>query len=104
MDRKELEMKKHIIASLCSLVAVFVGVALALEDIDPPDNFYDGDGVRDVLTAAIAAQSNAGATTTNTWYTPRRVGDILVGSAGFGTNAVWVAKGTTTNDWIQVAP
>lgn len=55
-------------------------------------------------TAAVTAQADTNATTTATAYTPRRAGDVLVGGAGTGTNAVWIAKGTSTNDWVQVKP
>jgi len=37
-------------------------------------------------------------------YTPRFVGDTLVGGAGAGTNAVWISKGATTNDWVAIKP
>ncbi len=56
------------------------------------------------LQGQIVAQADTNATTTATLYTPRFVGDTLVGGAGVGTNAVWVAKGATTNDWVAIAP
>jgi len=56
------------------------------------------------VTAANAAQSDTNATTTATGYTPAYVGQVLTGGAGTGTNAIWISKGTTTNDWVQVAP
>lgn len=49
-------------------------------------------------------QSDTNATTTVTAYTPTAIGQILVGGAGVGTSAVWIAKGTTTNDWVQIEP
>lgn len=55
-------------------------------------------------TNQIVAQSDTNVTTTATTYTPRFKGDTLIGGAGAGTNAVWIAKGTTTNDWIAVKP
>lgn len=72
-------------------------------------------------TAAILANSNlitvaykawtayqvdataAGTSTVITAYTPRWIGDGLVGAFGI-TNTMWNAKGVTTNDWIQVGP
>ena len=54
-------------------------------------------------TAILAAQSDTNATTLLTTYTPRRVGDVLVGLRG-GTNWVYISRGITTNDWQQVAP
>ncbi len=56
------------------------------------------------LASDAWAQSDTNTTTTATAYTPRHAGDVLVGGAGVGTNAVWLAKGTTTNDWVQVEP
>ena len=53
----------------------------------------------------MVAQVDTNATTDVTTYTPRIArGDVLVGSKGAGTNAVWIAKGATTNDWVQIAP
>lgn len=57
-----------------------------------------------VLAASMVAQADTNVTSTSTLYTPRRVGDVLMGGAGSGTNAVWVSKGTTTNDWVQLKP
>ena len=53
------------------------------------------------IEARLVAQADTNETTTATLYTPRFVGDTLVGGAGAGTNAVWISKGTTTNDWIK---
>lgn len=41
-------------------------------------------------------------TTDTTDYTPRYKGDMLVGQAGAGTGAVWVATGLTTSDWSRI--
>jgi hypothetical protein len=62
-------------------------------------------GVTDGSTAlqpATFAQVDTNVTTTVTGYTPVFRGQVLVGGAGTGTNGVWVAKGTTTNDWVKV--
>ena len=82
-------MKKTIIA----IIAV-AGLCFAAD--------YTPDSAE--VAKARAAQADTNATTTVTGYTPAFVGQILVGGAGTGTNAVWVAKGVTTNDWVQVAP
>jgi hypothetical protein len=55
-------------------------------------------------TPANLTQSDTNATTTVTTYTPAYKGQVLLGGNGTGTNGVWIAKGTTTNDWVQVAP
>lgn len=54
--------------------------------------------------AKLVAQADTNVTTTATAYTPRFVGDALIGGAGAGTNAVWIAKGATTNDWVAIKP
>jgi len=105
-------MKKYLFA-LVGAVALVACLAVALDDIPiPTGGLYDGTAT---TTAAIAvetaarvaadtAQADTNVTTVITAYTPRRVGDILVGGAGTGTNGVWVATGATTNGWTQVAP
>jgi len=55
------------------------------------------------LTANVA-RVDTNVTTTVTSYTPSKIGQILIGGAGTGTNGVWISKGVTTNDWVQVAP
>ena len=45
------------------------------------------------------AQIETNAVANATRYTPAFAGQILIGSA---SNLVWVAKSTTTNDWIAV--
>ena len=57
-----------------------------------------------VTTNGLAVATDTNAVTVATGHTPAFKGQFLFGSAGTGTNAVWVAKGVTTNDWVQVAP
>ena len=56
------------------------------------------------LGDSMVNSSDTNATTTATAYTPRYIGDILIGFKGSGTNAMWIAKGTTTNDWVCIVP
>tara|TARA_R110000824_G_scaffold146078_1_gene314758 strand:+ start:224 stop:523 length:300 start_codon:yes stop_codon:yes gene_type:complete len=51
----------------------------------------------------VKAQSDTNSTTTVTLYTPDYIGQALLGNTG-GTNYTWMARGTTTNDWSQIAP
>ena len=53
------------------------------------------------INAAVVVDTNV--TTTVTIYTPFEVGQILIGGGGTGTNAMWYASGTTTNDWTQIS-
>lgn len=53
------------------------------------------------VTYATAAQADTNASTTATAYVPAFVGQVLVGATG-STSSVWIAKGVTTNDWVQV--
>jgi len=59
------------------------------------------EDVETALNAAVIVDTNA--TTTVTAYTPVEVGQLLVGGAGTGTNALWFAAGLTTNDWTQIS-
>jgi len=52
----------------------------------------------------VAHQRDTNTTTDATGYTPRYVGDMLTGQAGAGIGALWVATGTTTNDWEEFSP
>ena len=107
-------------ASEVSLSQDGTNVTLTLEDdVVAPAEMADADhgdfswssGVGSIDADAVdadnigtIAQSDTNATTTATEYTPAYIGQVLVGSAGTGTNAVWISKGLTTNDWVQVAP
>jgi len=53
-----------------------------------------------INVSAIVVDTNV--TTVVTAYTPLSVGQLLVGGAGVGTNAMWYADGLTTNDWNQI--
>jgi hypothetical protein len=87
--------KKMLIAGLV-LSAVAVMPAMALDNITPPagGGFYDGK--------ANQPQSDGALTnTTTTQYTPRYIGDWLLGKIDT-SNAVWIARGLTTADWSLV--
>ena len=66
----------------------------------------DGSAITGVRASQLTGlyQADTNATTTTTGYTPTFVGQLLTGSAGTGTNAIWISKGVTSNDWVQVAP
>jgi len=57
-----------------------------------------------VTTNGLAVRRDTNVTTVASQYTPAYAGQLLFGGSGTGTNAVWVAKGKTTNDWVRVAP
>ena len=102
-------MKKFAIGLIVCAATCAVMFVMALSDQTLPTGggFYEGTAESSArtaaITAAVTARNDTNATTTATAYTPRWVGDILVGGAGEGTNGVWIAKGTTTNDWVQCA-
>lgn len=52
---------------------------------------------------SLLAQVDTNSVTASTNYTSDAVGQLLVGSAGEGTNAIWVATvaGSTTN-WVKI--
>ena len=98
------------------LMALFcvVGLSIALDNVTIPADFYDGARAKTatdavaarvtVIETAIVSPVDTNAVTTTSIYTPAKVGGILIGKTGPGTNAVWISKGLTTNDWVQVAP
>ena len=57
-----------------------------------------------VSTNGVVVATDTNVTTEATQKTPAYVGQLLFGCAGAGTNAVGVAKGLTTNDWVRLAP
>lgn len=88
-------MKDNIMKKM--LLAVFaVMIAGAVLAVPPHVKKYTK------AKAAPVAQVDTNTTTTVTLYTPEGVGQLLVGGAGVGTNAVWVAVGATTNDWVLI--
>lgn len=56
------------------------------------------------LSKTSLYQADTNVTTTASVKTPSFIGQMLIGGKGAGTNAVWIAKGVTTNDWVAVAP
>lgn len=84
-------MKRLIFSALVGLFAV--GSVLALDNIEPVKGgaFYDG-------AAVMPRVDSAADTTVVTAYTPRYVGDFLMGKTGT-SNCMWIARGLTSNDW-----
>lgn len=54
-------------------------------------------------TLVNGTQTDTNSTTTVALYTPDGTGQVLLGNTG-GTNYIWMAHGTTTNDWKQIHP
>ena len=99
-------MKRRLLSVMAVGAAVVVVAALAggqARAADPDTTWREA--LRTVVTTnGLAVQTDTNAVTVATAYTPVFKGQFLFGSAGTGTNAVWVAKGVTTNDWVQVEP
>ena len=57
-----------------------------------------------VTTNGLAVATSTNLVTVASTKTPAYVGQLLLGTVGTGTNGVWVAKGLTTNDWVQLKP
>lgn len=73
-------------------------------DVTSTDITFDAGTVGEAAIVQTAwAQSDTNAITLINTYTPQHVGDILIGYLN-SSNWVWVARGTTTNDWQQIAP
>jgi len=89
-------------------VRVELGSTYAVDgrlEIDSTPMSVSGEPLAAVRAGAAMPvyQSDTNATTTATQYMPAFVGQLLFGGAGTGTNAVWVSKGTTTNDWVVIS-
>jgi hypothetical protein len=99
-------MKKLVLGlmglAVCATV-LYAQVATRFTSLAVDGNIAAGSlSVSGVVVATAQVDTNV--TTTVTAYKPAVVGQILVGGAGTGTNAIWISKGATTNDWVQVAP
>jgi hypothetical protein len=57
-----------------------------------------------VTTNGLVVATDTNEVTVAAAKTPAFRGQWLFGLAGTGTNGVWVAKGLTTNDWVQLKP
>jgi hypothetical protein len=53
------------------------------------------------VTKGTVAQIDTNAVTSITTKTPGQVGQLLVGGAVAQYDALWYAKGATTNDWVR---
>ena len=61
-------------------------------------------GVRQVIPLqGVRVLGEVTAALVKTAYTPQSVGELLVATFG-STNYVLMAKGITTNDWVQLKP
>lgn len=94
---------KKVIAIVVILACATVAVVQAVSVISESGAFVAVPTEAD-QTAAIATRAPAAAVNTNhvadvTTVTPSGVGQILISTP---SNIVWVAKGATTNDWIQI--
>ena len=91
-------------AAMGAAAFVCVGAVSTRAVAADPDQTWR-EAVRTVVTTnGLAVQTDTNAVTVATGYTPAFKGQFLFGSAGTGTNAVWVGKGVTTNDWVQIEP
>jgi len=88
---------------LCLAALAAVAAAAAALAADPEIAWREKLRVV-VTTNGLAVATDTNAVTEAASKTPAFAGQFLFGGAGAGTNAVWVAKGTATNDWVRVAP
>ena len=93
-------MKRLVFAAVLGVALVGAAV-LRGEDIE----IARREKLRSIIgTNGLVVATSAATITTNKLHTPAYRGQFLFGGAGEGTNGVWVAKGVTTNDWVQIAP
>ena len=108
---------------LLAILVLVVTTVCVSADVATVDNYIIGELIDQInaslgeLNAVLDADDKVPATnvsglvqidtndtTTVTGYAPGFVGQVLIGGAGTGTNAAWVASGSTTNDWSQILP
>jgi len=99
VDTKEGKMKKAVLG-IWMWITASAAVALAAD----PDTITREAWRAVVTTNGLRVATSTNVVTVPSTNTPAYVGQFLMGGAGVGTNGVWVAKGLTTNDWVQVAP
>lgn len=58
--------------------------------------------LRTIIELPSTLQYDPTHSTTNTVYTPRSIGDTLIGFE-LGTGVVWQATGVTTSDWKRLS-
>ena len=96
---EEIEMKKMIVG-IWVVLAMCTGGAMAAD----PETAWR-EALRIVVnTNGLAVATDMNVTTVASLHVPAYAGQWLFGGAGEGTNGVWVAKGLSTNDWVQLRP
>ena len=98
-DEVESYIVSQLVVEINEAIAILNGIIDSNDEVDAIA--ADAVGSADIGTIA---QTDTNATTTATLYAPAFIGQVLVGSEGAGTNALWISKGATTNDWVQVEP
>lgn len=73
--------------------------AIEDESITSSDILDGTVGYSDLSASATAQLFTNTTAISTTLITPRRLGDILIGTV---SGTVHIAKGTTTNDWVEV--
>ena len=87
-----------------ALLGIWIVAVAGLAVAADPDTVWR-EALRTVVTTnglKVAADTNV--STVASTRVPAYAGQWLFGGAGVGTNAVWVAKGVTSNDWVQLKP
>ena len=96
------------LVSLCGFVALSATISRVGTGFKTAQKRQINNSLGEIETAVTATEIasvvvDTNVTTTATGYTPAKIGQLLTGGAGAGTNAMWVAEGLTTNDWVQVS-
>lgn len=92
-----------LLAILCILAAIGPVLRTQPALAQDPDTEWRNAVLSVVSTNGLVTLSDTNETTDATGYTPGFTGQMLFGAVET-TNAIWIAKGLTTNDWVNVAP
>lgn len=84
----------------CVVVGAMAAYAANVSVVAETGEFVLVPTAATAVTTANAVQVSAVTNVVTTTFTPAQVGQLLIGTV---SNVVYVAKGTTTNDWIKVS-
>ena len=84
---------------ICLLAGVVALQAQNVSVVAETGEFVDVPAAATAFTSSAVAQVTAVTNVVSTAFTPAHAGQLLIGTV---SNVVYVAKGTTTNDWLKV--
>ena len=85
--------------AICFVVGVIALQAQNVSVVAETGEFVSVPAAATAFTSTAVAQVSTATNVVSTAFTPAHAGQLLIGTV---SNVVYVAKGTTTNDWLQI--